>query len=130
MSKGLPYFKFHPEEWLQGNITLEDFHTQGVFINVCAFYWSRGGDITVEQLNKRFRHSSQQIDTLIDAGMIARVDDETERSGWWSSLTDFMRDRPADQIRDAQLTSMDFSRTNLRASMLECLRARSPSHCR
>ena len=40
MAEKLPYFKFFTGEWANGSITLESFAVQGVFINVCCFYWS------------------------------------------------------------------------------------------
>ena len=55
MSRKLPYFKFFTSEWLNGNITLEDFELQGLFINVCAYYWHRDCEVTYEQLAKKFR---------------------------------------------------------------------------
>ena len=33
MAKDLPYFKFFCSEWNDGDITLEDFNLQGLFIN-------------------------------------------------------------------------------------------------
>lgn len=55
MSRDLPFFKFYTGEWLNGDITLEDLELQGLFINVCAYYWHKGCDLTVDQVNKRFK---------------------------------------------------------------------------
>jgi hypothetical protein len=55
MSKELPYFKFFSGEWLNGDITLEDYELQGLFINVCAYYWHKDGDTNFDQLIKKFR---------------------------------------------------------------------------
>jgi len=70
MPKGLPYFKFDVAEWTNGNITLEDHSTQGVFINACAYYWGRSGDVTVDHFHKRFRNAIADIDLLIESGII------------------------------------------------------------
>lgn len=67
MSKELPYFKFHCEQWLGKKITLETFETQGIFINVCAIYWANDCDIKIATLKKRY---GQAIDYLIDEGFI------------------------------------------------------------
>jgi hypothetical protein len=75
MAKELPYFKFYSSEWMAGDITLEDFETQGVFINVCVVYWSRAGDVTLPRLKKRFRENPACIKTLIDEGFI-KVDED------------------------------------------------------
>lgn len=67
MSKELPYFKFHCEQWLGKKITLESFEMQGIFINVCAIYWANDCDIKIATLQKRY---GQAIDYLIDEGFI------------------------------------------------------------
>jgi len=56
MSKNLPYFKFFTSEWLNGDITLEEYELQGLFINICAYYWHKEGvGITIVTLEKKFR---------------------------------------------------------------------------
>lgn len=55
MAKGLPYFKFTVTEWLTGDIVYESFEVQGLFINICALYWQRDGDLTIEDVEKRYR---------------------------------------------------------------------------
>ena len=54
MAKDLPYFKFFVSEWNDGDITLEDFETQGLFINLCAYYWSNECEITLTKAIKKF----------------------------------------------------------------------------
>lgn len=55
MAKGFPYFKFVATEWLTGDIVFEDYDLQGIFINVCAIYWHRNGDVTIDELVKRLK---------------------------------------------------------------------------
>ena len=64
MAKALPYFKFYCSEWSDGDITLEDMKTQGVFINICAYYWSQECDVFEEKLQKRFKNYTKQIENL------------------------------------------------------------------
>ena len=52
MAKGLPYFKFTPSEWLTGEICFEDLETQGLFINICAWYWQRDGLLKISDIEK------------------------------------------------------------------------------
>ena len=75
MPRGLPYFKFDVAEWINGNITLEDHSTQGVFINACAFYWGRSGDVSLDHLRKRFRDAASEIDALLESGIIEQDGD-------------------------------------------------------
>ena len=53
MSKELPYFKFSCDEWLTGDITLEEDSVQGVFIRLCAYYWKQNCSIAIAKLKKR-----------------------------------------------------------------------------
>jgi hypothetical protein len=61
MAKEFPYFKFFVSEWTDGDITLESLESQGLFINICAYYWSNKCDITVEKLIKKFKFFDQSI---------------------------------------------------------------------
>jgi hypothetical protein len=70
MSKELPYFKFHCEQWLGKKITLESFEMQGIFINVCAIYWANDCDIKIATLQKRY---GEAINFLISESFIKDV---------------------------------------------------------
>ena len=48
MAKELPYFRFYPSEWLEGDITLENEKTQGFFMLLCAWYWKKDCLIDLE----------------------------------------------------------------------------------
>ena len=65
MAKDSPWFKFFTGEWANGSITLENYSVQGVFINVCCFYWSKQGDVTRKQLEKKIR-SNKELNILFD----------------------------------------------------------------
>ncbi len=56
MAKGFPFFKFISAKWLSGSIVLEDLETQGLFINICALYWERDGDLAIDDINRRFKN--------------------------------------------------------------------------
>lgn len=75
MAKEIPYFKFYINEWINGDITLEEMEIQGVFVNICAYYWSKDCEINLSNLKKKFRGYESQIDILIQSGII-KVDDE------------------------------------------------------
>jgi hypothetical protein len=55
MAKNFPYFKFTATEWLTGDIIFEDYELQGIFINLCALYWHRDGNITIQEIQKRLK---------------------------------------------------------------------------
>lgn len=68
MAKDLPYFKFFVSEWNDGDITLEDYKRQGLFINICSYYWSKECDVTSKILYKKFKELKEDIDYLINEG--------------------------------------------------------------
>jgi hypothetical protein len=70
MAKDLPYFKFFCSEWNDGDITLEDYKIQGVFINVCSYYWSRECNLESKMLYKRFKDVKEEIDLLVSENHI------------------------------------------------------------
>jgi len=70
MSKENPYFKFYTSEWLNGRITLEEYELQGLFINLCAYYWHSHGEVTKEQANKKFKNPIG-FDLLLKENLIA-----------------------------------------------------------
>ena len=75
MAKALPYFKFYCSEWSDGDITLEDMKTQGLFINICSYYWSQECNISFEKLLKRFKTYKKQIENLKKAKIIFSEND-------------------------------------------------------
>ena len=70
MSKELPYFRFTAFEWLNDDISLEDYQTKGVFIDVCAYYWFKDCSITKAMLEKRFSTVMTVIELLFESGII------------------------------------------------------------
>jgi len=77
MAKDLPYFKFDAAEWINGNITLEDFYLQGVFINVCAYYWFKLGDLKLSEVKRRLTNiQPSALDSLIESGLLHTENDK------------------------------------------------------
>lgn len=73
MAKEIPYFKFYISDWSNGDITLESFELQGVFINVCAYYWSKDCSLSLDNVKKKFRNVSSSIDELIKCSCIKNI---------------------------------------------------------
>ena len=69
MAKDLPYFKFFCSEWSDGDITLENYEIQGLFINICSYYWSNNCELELSKLKKRFKNDFN-IETLIENNII------------------------------------------------------------
>jgi len=79
MSKELPFFKFYPSEWFEGDITLQNEKTQGLFILICAWYWKKDCVVDLKFINKRLIDSKaslkQCLNNLIDAEII-KIDED------------------------------------------------------
>lgn len=68
MSKELPYFKFHPSEWITGDINDETYDIQGQFISICAYYWQRNCDVTITKLYQKYHKS--KVKALLNRDLI------------------------------------------------------------
>jgi len=62
--KELPYFRFYTGEWIQGNISAEDLDLQGLFINVCCYYWNQDCSLTKATLEKRFKNDIELLNLV------------------------------------------------------------------
>ena len=76
MAKELPYFRFTVQEWQNGDITLEDYSLQGLFINICGFYWIKDCSIDLAMLEKKFRNDKAMINQLIESDIIKLNDND------------------------------------------------------
>ena len=74
--KEIPYFKFYTGEYLTGEITVCDMETQGVFINLCCYYWNKQGSICLPIAKKRFKQNENELNNLIEMEIIKIDDDE------------------------------------------------------
>lgn len=79
MAKDLPYFKFFCSEWNDGDITLESYKLQGLFISICSYYWSKECKLHETNLKKRFKNNLNDLDILLDNRFI-KIDDNDEVS--------------------------------------------------
>lgn len=72
--KELPYFKFFPGEWIKGDVTLCSQESQGLFINICSFYWMKGCNMSLTGVQHRFNGCSNMLDELINIEVITVSD--------------------------------------------------------
>jgi len=61
MAKELPYFKFVPSDWANGDITLCSMETQGLFINLICLYWCRDCSISLAKAKQRFTFACADV---------------------------------------------------------------------
>lgn len=75
MSKELPYFRFMVTEWLNDDISLENYEVKGVFADICAYYWFKDCSITQAMLQKKFSNAETLIKNLFSNGIIKTKQD-------------------------------------------------------
>jgi hypothetical protein len=75
MAKELPFFKFEPSEWDSGNIQICSREVKGLFIDLCALYWNRVGELPYAlALQKLCNGSTDALQELIDNQIIQVIE--------------------------------------------------------
>lgn len=75
MAKELPYFKFEPNQWENGNIQICSREEKGLFIDLCAMYWSRLGDVPYKlAVQKLCFGNATALNSLCDEKIIEVLD--------------------------------------------------------
>lgn len=69
MAKELPYFQFEPAEYLTKDISFCSLSAQGLFINICSYYWQRNCELTKKQVLRRLNYP-KELTELISEGII------------------------------------------------------------
>ena len=76
MAKELPYFKFEPNQWENGNIQICTRDDKGLFMDLCSMYWSRLGDVPFKlAVQKLCNGNATAFDTLIKENIFTIIDD-------------------------------------------------------
>lgn len=76
MAKELPYFKFEPNEWENGNIQMLSREEKGLFIDLCSMYWSRLGDVPLKlAIQKLCGGNATALQTLCEEKIIEVIND-------------------------------------------------------
>lgn len=76
MAKELPYFKFEPNEWENGNIQMLSREEKGLFIDLCSMYWSRLGDVPLKlAIQKLCGGNANALQALCEEKIIEVIND-------------------------------------------------------
>lgn len=71
MAKELPYFKFEPNQWENGNIQMLSREDKGLFVDLCSMYWSRLGDVPLKlAIQKLCAGNATALNSLCDEKII------------------------------------------------------------
>jgi len=75
MAKELPYFKFEPNQWENGNIQMLSREDKGLFMDLCSMYWSRLGDVPYKlALQKLCGGNATALNPLCDEKIIEVIE--------------------------------------------------------
>lgn len=75
MAKELPFFKFEPGQWDNGNIQICSRWDKGLFMDLCAMYWQRLGDLPYKlALQKLCAGNAVALKSLIDNEIFTIID--------------------------------------------------------
>lgn len=61
MAIELPYFRFEVQSWQNGDIALESYEIQGLFISICGYYWTKDCSVTLAMLQKKYSNATELI---------------------------------------------------------------------
>ena len=76
MAKELPYFKFEPNQWENGNIQMLSREDKGLFMDLCSMYWSRLGDVPLKlAVQKLCGGNATAFDSLISEQIFEVIDE-------------------------------------------------------
>lgn len=90
MAKELPYFKFEPSEWLEGEIQVCSDEAIVCFINLCSGYWLKLGNINYAfALHKYCKKDASVLNELINNKIITLQNDEINISFLDKQLQEF-----------------------------------------
>lgn len=90
MAKELPYFKFEPSEWLEGEIQVCSDISIVCFTNLCSGYWLKLGCISYAfALHKYFRKDANIMQELVNNKIISLNEDKISISFLDRQLNEF-----------------------------------------
>jgi hypothetical protein len=52
--ENMPWFKFTPYKWEDGDIVSCSLPAQAFFIRICNYYWSKSGNVKIDKLKRKF----------------------------------------------------------------------------
>jgi len=108
MASKLPFFKFEVSEWMFGRIQKQPLEIQGLFINLCAKYWHKLGDINYDDACLDF--GKENISALYNAKIIGNDEDML--------VIKFLDD----QLSECALNSLKQSEKGIKSAKLKAIR--------
>lgn len=76
MAEEFPYFRFTPQEWQNGSISLLSFDHKGLFSDIMSYYWVKDCSVTKEMLELKFKGEKELLEDLYK--YVIEYDEETD----------------------------------------------------
>ena len=70
MANELPYFRFFVQEWQNSRVSIESYQVQGLYLNICSYYWVNDCNLTLEILLKKFKNYKNVVNFMIENNII------------------------------------------------------------
>ena len=119
MAKELPYFKFEPSEWLEGEIQVCSDKSIVCFANLCSGYWLKLGNINYAfALHKYCKKDASVLQELVDNKIITLNNDKISISFLDKQLNEFKKIR--EKRTSAANKRWENKEENASALLLEC----------
>jgi len=80
MAKELPFFKFEPGAWDSGMIQLCSLEAKGLFIEICALYWSRLGELPYALALQKLCRGNAKLMQELEQNQIFALQEHDNRS--------------------------------------------------
>ncbi len=113
MSEQLPYFRFYASGYLDGDITLENEKTQGLFIQICAWYWKKDCHINLEFINKRLIKGIASLEkclqSLIESDILKVDDNQLVRINFLNEQYDLLSGERLKKVKSGRLGGLQKS---------------------
>lgn len=93
MAKELPYFKFEPAEWQNGDIQMCDFETQIKFLDICCSYWSRIGELPYAYAMQKICGGNANALKTLEKYQIIKVEGELIRISFLDKQLDELQSK-------------------------------------
>jgi len=106
--KDLPFFKFNVTEWTQGDITLLSLAAQGLFINICCYYWTRGCKVEYDKLQKRLSYPKSVYSELVREGVLKVEDNKV--------IIEFLDEQLRDRKQRSEINRKNGKKGGLKSS--------------
>lgn len=114
MAKELPYFKFEPAEWQNGNIQMLPPEIRAIYIDLCCVYWQRLGELPYAfALQRHCGGNKNALQTMNNVEVLHAVEGENIRIEW---LDEQLEERKEKSVKASKSASKRWGKKKVNAN--------------